>query len=84
MPGKDFANAFLKRYEKEISERMCQNIKRNRAELNAETVNNYFNHLETSLAGLPPGNILNYDETNLGDDPGRKKVITKILRRKKS
>ncbi|XP_072152590.1 uncharacterized protein [Bemisia tabaci] len=77
MPGKDFAFTFLKRHKIEISERMCQNIKRNRAAINAESVNDHFDHLETSLAGVPSQKILNYNETNLGDDPGRKIVITK-------
>ena len=28
-----------------------------------------------SLQGVPPENIINFDETNLSDDPGRKKCI---------
>lgn len=31
--------------------------------------------LEKSLNGIPTSNILNYDETNLLDDPGRKKML---------
>lgn len=33
--------------------------------------------LEIELKDVPPENIVNYDETNLRDDPGRKKVIVK-------
>ena len=33
--------------------------------------------LSNTLKNVPPGNIMNYDETNLCDDPGRKKVIEK-------
>lgn len=33
--------------------------------------------LEQTLAGIPPSRIYNYDETNLTDDPGTKKVISK-------
>ena len=29
------------------------------------------------MKDVPPGNIMNYDETNLCDSPGRKKVISK-------
>nr|CAI5851337.1 unnamed protein product [Callosobruchus analis] len=37
----------------------------------------FFDHLEKELDGIPPGNIWNYDETNLVDDPGLKRVITR-------
>lgn len=40
-------------------------------------LNNYFDNLTISLAGVSPSNIVNYDETNLTDDPGRRKLITK-------
>jgi len=30
-----------------------------------------------SIEGVPPENLLNFDETNLSDDPGRKKVLMK-------
>jgi len=33
--------------------------------------------LVRTLSGIPPSRIYNYDETNLTDDPGNKKVITK-------
>jgi len=62
MPGKDCADGFLIRHKEQLSIRLCQNIKR---------------VVAISLAGVPPSNILNYDETNLTDDPGRRKVITK-------
>lgn len=29
------------------------------------------------MAEVPAANIVNYDETNLADDPGRRKIITK-------
>lgn len=37
----------------------------------------YFGYVEKELEGVPASNIINYDETNLSDDPGKKKVITK-------
>lgn len=76
-PGKDFAYSFLNRHKKEISEKMCQNIKRNRAAVSPEVLNEYFQRLEKELKDVPPENIVNYDETNLRDDPGKKKVIVK-------
>jgi len=35
----------------------------------------YFNNLEETLNEIPPSNIFNYDETNVGDDPGNRKLI---------
>lgn len=40
-------------------------------------INAYFTELENSLENVPPQNIINYDETNFSDDPGRQKVIVK-------
>lgn len=77
LPGKEFIYSFLKRHKNELSHRMCQNIKRNRAAVSREVINDYFDCLEKELQGLPPQNIVNFDETNLCDDPGRKKIITK-------
>lgn len=72
-PGKDFAYSFLKRHKKELSHRLCQNIKRSRAAVSRETITEYFEQLESELKDIPPENIVNYDETNLRDDPGKKK-----------
>lgn len=77
LPGRDFASGFLLRHKDKISKRLCQNIKRSRAAVSPEIINYYFDHLEQSLDGVPPMNIVNYDETNLSDDAGRKKVIVK-------
>ena len=40
-------------------------------------INNYFQELDKSLAGVFPENIINYDEANLSDDPGRCRLIFK-------
>lgn len=66
-----------KTFSEELSNRLCQNIKRSRAAINEETVNRYFDELKTTLEGIYPGMIVNYDETNMTDDPGRKKVIVR-------
>lgn len=76
-PGKDFAYSFLNRHKKELSEKLRQNMKRNRAAVSPEVLNEYFQRLEEELKDVPPQNIVNYDETNLRDDPGKKKVIVK-------
>lgn len=57
--------------------RMSQNIKRNRAANSNDLIQNYFNELNNSIKDVQICNILNYDETSLADDPGRKKILTK-------
>ncbi|CAG4982679.1 unnamed protein product [Parnassius apollo] len=76
-PGPDFIQCFLNRHKDKISQRICQNIKRSRAAVSAEIITKYFEELQISLADVPAANIVNYDETNLADDPGRRKIITK-------
>ena len=77
IPGVDWSNSFLTRHKNQLSNRLCQNIKRARAEVSAETINEYFDHLEESTQGVNPDAIINYDETNLSDDPGNKKCVFK-------
>jgi len=76
MPGRNWVESFLTRHKDILAVRMCQNIKRSRAGVTRSTIT-YFDNLSNSLDGVPPSNILNYDETNLTDDPGRRKIITK-------
>ena len=40
-------------------------------------VSKYTNQLQVTLDGILPENIVNYDESNLTDNPGNKKVITR-------
>lgn len=77
MPGREFAFSFMERHKDRLRDRVCQNIKRTRAAISHDVVNKYFDNLEKELANVPASNIVNYDETNLSDDPGRKKVISK-------
>ncbi|KAJ8945538.1 hypothetical protein NQ318_020383 [Aromia moschata] len=76
LPGKDWLTSFLRRHH-ELTQRIAQNISHARAATDEETVNNFFNNLEEELRDIPPSNIWNYDETNLVDDPGKPKIITK-------
>jgi hypothetical protein len=75
-PGRDWVKSFLKRHG-ELSKRFCENIKRKRAEVSREIVQEYFNNLKESLEGVDPDNLINYDETNCSDDPGVVKVIVR-------
>lgn len=83
LPGEDWASAFLRRHKDEISLRKCQNIKRSRAAVSAESVNQFFHHFIKTVEGkggddvVTPDRIYNYDETNLSDNPGTKKCIFK-------
>ena len=76
LPGVEWANGFLKRHPN-LLQRNAQNIKRSRAKVDVATMTQYFDNLETTLEGVPPSNIFNYDETNLTDDPGKKRSITR-------
>ncbi|VEN60718.1 unnamed protein product [Callosobruchus maculatus] len=76
LPGNDWVKSFLARHPI-LTQRFAQNISHARAATDEETINKFFDHLEKELDGIPPGNIWNYDETNLVDDPGLKKVITR-------
>lgn len=74
LPGNDWIDAFLKRHPT-LTHRVCQNICRKRAAVSVSEVSAFFDNLRESIQGIPPENILNYDETNLTDDPKGKKMI---------
>lgn len=76
LPGYEWTKSFLKRHE-HLSVRLSQNIKKARADVNAETINNYISNLSDVVKDVPNTNLWNYDETNLTDDPGSKRVICK-------
>ena len=74
LPGWDFVLGFLERH-KELSERTASLIKRARAQLSREIVEDFFTLYSQTADGIPPENIFNYDETNLQDNPGKEKAI---------
>jgi hypothetical protein len=75
LPGEDWYSSFVKRHREDLTVRKCQNISRARATVGIDELKAYFDHLESVLQGVPPENILNYDETNLSDDPGSKRMV---------
>nr|CAH7761203.1 unnamed protein product [Callosobruchus chinensis] len=75
MPGKDWVYGLLKRYKNEISQKIATNIKRCRANVSRDTILQYFDNLRDTLKDIPACNIFNYDETNLQDDPGKKRCF---------
>ncbi|KAG5871257.1 hypothetical protein JTB14_026631 [Gonioctena quinquepunctata] len=76
-PGETWLQFFLLRHKEKLSKRLSQSIKESRAKVCHETVNNYFDNLAESLKDVPPSAVVNYDETNFTDDPGRVKVIVR-------
>ncbi|KAK3918891.1 Jerky protein homolog-like [Frankliniella fusca] len=74
--SRDWVNEFLKRHPV-LTKRLATNIKRCRAAVTAEIVNEYFDNAEKELANLLSGAIVNYDESNLKDDPSAKTVIAR-------
>ncbi|CAK1592462.1 unnamed protein product [Parnassius mnemosyne] len=75
-PGTEWVSSFLKRHSC-LSQRFATNIKRNRAAIDKETITAYIEILKEVVRDIPPENLWNFDETNLSDDPGQKKVIAK-------
>ena len=74
-PGIDWLNGFMQRHK--LTQRMSDNVESRRDEVNSETIMEYFDNLDVTLEGVEPQNIYNYDETNITDDPGVKKVIVR-------
>ena len=82
MPGWDWLYGYRKRNK--LSARMASNIKRSRAQVNEETVQNFFVEFKNVCEEhdtIAPENIVNYDETNLTDDSGKKWVLVRRGRR---
>lgn len=75
LPGYDWATGFLERHKHSLSERLSNNIKRARAAVNGDMLSNFIDELSKTLEGVSPEAIFNYDESNLSDDPGKKKLI---------
>lgn len=75
-PGPDWVNGFLGRHP-EISCRVARNVKADRAAIDEKVLREYQANLAESLEGVPPELIFNYDETNITDNPGERKVLAK-------
>lgn len=77
VPGEEWAQSFLKRHPNLNGSRLASNIKRSRAAIDEAVLRDYITNLTSVVADVPASNVWNYDESNLTDDPGRKKVIAK-------
>lgn len=74
MPGHEWYNLFIKRHSSLLKPRLAENI-RSKAAVSRTVINAYFDNLAVTLENIPPQNIVNYDDTNFIDDPGRTKVL---------
>jgi len=72
LPGTEFVIRFFKN-NPQLSERFGENIKRARASVTRDIVNDYFDTLMKSLEHVSPSSIVNYDKTNFTDDPKKTK-----------
>lgn len=77
LPGRDFLYSFFNRHRDILSLRLVPNYSRKTASVSGEMLNQYFDNLENTLIDVPHENQINFDETNLSDDPGKKKCIVR-------
>ena len=75
VPHDNWASSFMKRHG--LTNRIATNIRRKRAPISKEQLQQYFDNIDIELKDVPPSNIWNYDETNLRDDPGARKYVMK-------
>lgn len=77
IPGRGWAMNFMMRHKKQLSHRLTSNISSSRAEISKETIDKFLDNFEAVCDGISPDRIINYDETNLTDDPGIIKFFCK-------
>lgn len=77
VPGHEWSLNFMERHKDEISKRKAINIATDRAAVTVKMVEAFFSNYTKTIEGIPPENIINYDETNLSDNPGQKSYIFK-------
>ncbi|XP_045505641.1 uncharacterized protein LOC123702030 [Colias croceus] len=75
LPSDTWVAGFLHRNRSKLTIRTTQNIKKVRAEKGLEEMEQFYANLSETLNDVPPMNILNYDETNLSDNPGTSKCV---------
>ena len=68
--------SFIERHKDELKLKNAGNIKASRAAVCENTVAIYFENLKT-VKGVSSKAIINYDETNLADNPGQSKFVYK-------
>lgn len=69
LPGLSWTGSFIK-HHKNLNIRLASNIKKTRAAINKDILQDYMKNLKETLSGLLPENIYYYDKSNLTDIPG--------------
>ncbi|KAI4460651.1 hypothetical protein MML48_5g00008305 [Holotrichia oblita] len=72
-PGPDFLDSFIKRNN--LSVRMASNIKRSGSSVDHNDILDFINNIDLAIKEVKSTNFYNYDETNVTDDPGSRKVV---------
>ena len=75
LPGTDWLRGFLRR--RNLVVRLSDNVTPAKFEIDEASVNEFFDQLNETLQGVPPQNLFNFDETNMTDDPSRKKCVVR-------
>lgn len=73
VPGDDLITGFIQRNN--LSVRIASNIKRSRSSVDQEDVMKFFENITPALLESTGDHLYNYDETNVTDYPGARKVI---------
>ena len=76
-PGKEWFKSCMQWQRNFVNERLCENIKKSSPAVNVQEIEKYVKNLKEALKDLPPSNIINDDETNLTDEPGKSKCVFK-------
>ena len=71
--GDGWVSVFIKRHN--LTQHMAENVTPARAEVDREVIDNFFDNYKLEVEDVPSENICNYDETNVTNIPGAKKVI---------
>lgn len=69
----DFLDSFIARNN--LSIRIASNIKQSRSSVNRNDILNFFNNAKLALQEVKSTNLYNYDEANVTDNPGSRKVV---------
>ena len=75
VPGRDWAYGLIKRHQNAVAAKLASNISKPRASVGEAMINEYFQNLTLTLHEVPASHLFNFDETNVSDDPGKRKVL---------
>ena len=76
VPGRDWVSGYLDRHKDVLTTRTANMLKRARASVSRQEVGEFFERFEVTSHGVEPENLYNYDETNLRDDPGTRRLFS--------